>query len=297
MIAPPYLKKNDTVAIVSTARKISKNEIKSAINLLKSWGLQVVLGETIGLKHHQFAGTDTQRAQDFQAVLNNPKIKAIWCARGGYGTVRIIDLLDFSTFKQNPKWIIGFSDITVLHSHVHNLGFATIHATMPLLVSQNTKKALQTLKLSLFGKLPSYTLKSSPFNRFGETTGELIGGNLSVLYSLMGSPTSINTTGKILFLEDLDEYLYHIDRMLQNLKRNGVFNDLNGLIIGGITQMHDNKIPFGKNAIQIVLNCVSAYNFPVVFNFTAGHIKNNNALIFGKKVALLCGSKTQLKYI
>lgn len=297
MIAPPYLKKNDTVAIVSTARKISKNEIKSAINLLKSWGLQVVLGETIGLKHHQFAGTDAQRAEDFQDALNNPKIKAIWCARGGYGTVRIIDLLDFSTFKQNPKWIIGFSDITVLHSHVHNLGFATIHATMPLLVSQNTKKALQTLKLSLFGKLPSYTLKSSPFNRFGETTGELIGGNLSVLYSLMGSPTSINTTGKILFLEDLDEYLYHIDRMLQNLKRNGVFNDLNGLIIGGITQMHDNKIPFGKNAIQIVLNCVSAYNFPVVFNFPTGHIKNNNALIFGKKVALLCGSKTQLKYI
>lgn len=297
MIAPPYLKKNDTVAIVSTARKISKNEIKSAINLLKSWGLQVVLGETIGLKHHQFSGTDTQRAQDFQAVLNNPKIKAIWCARGGYGTVRIIDLLDFSVFKQNPKWIIGFSDITVLHSHIHNLGYETIHATMPLLVSQNTKKALQTLKLSLFGKLPSYTLKSSPFNRFGETTGELIGGNLSVLYSLMGSPTSINTTGKILFLEDLDEYLYHIDRMLQNLKRNGVFNDLNGLIIGGITQMHDNKIPFGKNAIQIVLNCVSTYNFPVVFNFPAGHIKNNNALIFGKKVALLCGSKTQLKYI
>jgi muramoyltetrapeptide carboxypeptidase len=297
MIAPPYLKKNDTVAIVSTARKISSKEITSAVNLLKSWGLQVVLGKTIGLKHHQFAGTDAQRAEDFQNMLNNPKIKAIWCARGGYGTVRIIDSLDFSIFKESPKWIIGFSDATVLHSCIHNLGFETMHATMPLLVSHNTKKALQTLKLSLFGKLPSYSLKSSRFNKMGFATGELIGGNLSVLYSLLGSPTSINTAEKILFLEDLDEYLYHIDRMLQNLKRNGVFNHLNGLIIGGMTQMHDNKVPFGKNAVQIILDCVSDYNFPVVFNFPAGHIKNNKTLVLGKKVQLQCAATTHLNYL
>ena len=297
MIAPPFLKKNDTVAIVSTARKVSFKEIQPAINLLNSWGLQVVLGKTIGLKYNQFAGTDAQRAEDFQEMLDNSNIKAIWCARGGYGTVRIIDLLDFSNFKNNPKWIIGFSDITVLHSHIYNLGYQTIHATMPLLVKENTKKALQTLKLCLFGALPSYTIKSSRFNKLGLATGELIGGNLSVIYSLLGSPTNINTNGKILFLEDLDEYLYHIDRMLQNLKRNGVFKDLNGLIIGGMSQMHDNKVPFGKNAAQIILDSVSTYNFPVVFNFPAGHIKNNNALVFGKKVQLRCAATTHLNYL
>ncbi len=286
MIQPTYLQKNDTVAIVSTARKIMLDEIQPAIDLLKKWGLNVVVGATIGLEEHQFAGNDTQRTADFQKMLNSPKIKAIWCARGGYGTVKIIDKLDFALFKKYPKWIIGYSDVTVLHSHIQNLGFQSLHATMPLNVKKNTNSSLASLKKSLFGETISYEIKSSENNKIGEAKGELIGGNLSILYSLTGSDSSTNTKGKILFIEDLDEYLYHIDRMLMNLERNGYFENLKGLIVGGFTDMHDNDIPFGKNAKEIILDIVSEYNFPVVFDFPAGHLKDNRALIFGRKVSL-----------
>ncbi len=286
MIQPTYLQKNDTVAIVSTARKIMLDEIQPAIDLLKKWGLNVVVGATIGLEEHQFAGNDTQRTADFQKMLNSPKIKAIWCARGGYGTVKIIDKLDFALFKKYPKWIIGYSDVTVLHSHIQNLGFQSLHATMPLNVKKNTNSSLASLKKSLFGETISYEIKSSENNKIGEAKGDLIGGNLSILYSLTGSDSSTNTKGKILFIEDLDEYLYHIDRMLMNLERNGYFENLKGLIVGGFTDMHDNDIPFGKNAKEIILDIVSEYNFPVVFDFPAGHLKDNRALIFGRKVSL-----------
>jgi len=286
LIQPTYLQKNDTVAIVSTARKIMLDEIQPAIDLLKKWGLNVVVGATIGLEEHQFAGNDTQRTADFQKMLNSPKIKAIWCARGGYGTVKIIDKLDFALFKKYPKWIIGYSDVTVLHSHIQNLGFQSLHATMPLNVKKNTNSSLASLKKSLFGETISYEIKSSENNKIGEAKGELIGGNLSILYSLTGSDSSTNTKGKILFIEDLDEYLYHIDRMLMNLERNGYFENLKGLIVGGFTDMHDNDIPFGKNAKEIILDIVSEYNFPVVFDFPAGHLKDNRALIFGRKVSL-----------
>ncbi|SNR38738.1 muramoyltetrapeptide carboxypeptidase [Lutibacter agarilyticus] len=297
MIQPTYLQKNDTVAIVSTARKISLPEIQPAIELLKSWGLKVVVGETIGFEEHQFAGTDAQRTADFQKMLDNQKIKAIWCARGGYGTVRIIDKLDFTEFKKNPKWMIGYSDITVLHNHIHNLGFQTLHATMPLDVEKNQKKALNSLKKSLFGKPISYEINASEENKTGKTEGILVGGNLSMLYSLLGSETSIKTDGKILFIEDLDEYLYHIDRMLMNLKRNGYFNHLKGLVVGGMTDMHDNAIPFGKNAKKIILDIVSEFNFPIVFDFPAGHLKDNRALVFGRKVELeVSEEKTSIKF-
>ena len=286
MFQPPYLQKNDTVAIVSTARKITLSAIQPAINLLKNWGLNVVVGNTIGLEENQFAGTDTERANDFQKMLNNPKIKAIWCARGGYGTVRIIDKLDFSEFKIHPKWIIGYSDVTVLHSHIHNLGFETLHATMPLDVEKNTDEALNSLKNCLFGEVISYKILSSKENKFGKSSGELVGGNLSMFYSLLGSKTSVKTDGKILFIEDLDEYLYHIDRMLMNLKRNGYFNNLKGLIVGGMTSMHDNAIPFGKNAKEIILDITSEYNFPIVFDFPAGHLNDNRALILGRNIEL-----------
>jgi len=286
LIQPTYLQKNDTVAIVSTARKIMLDEIQPAIDLLKKWGLNVVVGATIGLEEHQFAGNDTQRTADFQKMLNSPKIKAIWCARGGYGTVKIIDKLDFTLFKKYPKWIIGYSDVTVLHSHIQNLGFQSLHATMPLNVKKNTNSSLASLKKSLFGETISYEIESSENNKIGEAKGDLIGGNLSILYSLTGSDSSTNTKGKILFIEDLDEYLYHIDRMLMNLERNGYFENLKGLIVGGFTDMHDNDIPFGKNAKEIILDIVSEYNFPVVFDFPAGHLKDNRALIFGRKVSL-----------
>lgn len=286
MIQPPYLHKNDTVAIVSTARKISKEEIQPAIDLLKKWGLNVVIGDTIGFEENQFAGNDAQRTADFQKMLDNPTIKAIWCARGGYGTVRIIDHLDFTKFKKNPKWIIGYSDVTVLHNHLHNLSFETLHATMPLDVAKNTNKAINSLKKCLFGKTVSYEMETSKENKLGKGSGELVGGNLSMLYSLLGSATSINTANKILFIEDLDEYLYHIDRMLMNLKRNGYLSNLKGLLIGGMTDMHDNAIPFGKNAKEILLDITSEYDFPIVFDFPAGHLKDNRALVFGREVEL-----------
>lgn len=291
MIQPNYLQKNDTVAIVSTARKISLQEIKSAVKLLESWGLKVVVGKTIGLAENQFAGNDTERASDFQKMLDNPTIKAIWCARGGYGTVRIIDSLDFKKFKQHPKWIIGYSDITVLHSNLHHLDFETIHGIMPLNLEKNTKEAKESLRKSLFGEKLFYEIISSKKNIVGLAFGELVGGNLSILYSLLGSESTLDTKNKILFIEDLDEYLYHIDRMMMNLKRNGYFENLKGLIIGGMTNMHDNEIPFGKNTQEIILDIISEYNFPVVFDFPAGHIADNRTLILGRKVELKVDEK------
>ncbi len=291
------LQKKDTIAIVSTARKISLKELEPAIQLLEHWGLNVVIGNTIGLEEHQFAGDDKDRTADFQKMLNNPKIKAIWCARGGYGTVKIIDKLDFTEFKKHPKWVIGYSDVTVLHNHIHNLGIETLHATMPINISENSALAINTLQKSLFEKTITYEIPSAKENKIGKASGKLIGGNLSILYSLLGSKSSLNTDGKILFIEDLDEYLYHIDRMMMNLKRNNYFKNLNGLIVGGMTDMHNNTIPFGKNVKEIILESVSEFDFPVVFNFPAGHIKDNSALILGRIAKLdVKKSKVKLSY-
>jgi muramoyltetrapeptide carboxypeptidase len=298
MIQPSYLQKGDTVAIVSTARKITSDKIISAIKLLEKWGLQVIIGETIGSEENQFSASDEKRIADFQLMLDNPKVKAIWCARGGYGTVRLVDKLDFSAFKKQPKWIVGYSDITVLHSHIHNFGIETLHATMPINLENNSKQSIETLKKSLFGKNLSYEIPADEKNKSGNASGELVGGNLSVLYSLLGSHSSINTDGKILFIEDLDEYLYHIDRMCINLKRNGYFENLKGLVVGGMTDMHDNDIPFGKTAEEIILDCVSEYDFPVIFNFPAGHLDDNRTMIFGRKVTLDSGKiKSKITFL
>lgn len=294
MIIPPKLKKDDKIAIVSTARKIEFSEISETIAVLEEWGLQVVIGETIGKVKDQYAGSDQARVKDFQQMIDDPSVNAILCARGGYGTVRIIDSIDFSEFKKYPKWIIGYSDITVLHSHIHNFSIATLHATLALDLAKSTDLAQRSLRKAVFeGKL-SYTIKSDQNNKFGKSSGQLIGGNLSILYSLCGSPSHIDTKGKILFLEDLDEYLYHIDRIFQNLKRNGMLKHLSGLIIGGMTQMHDNTIPFGKTIEEIVLASVQEYDFPVVFDFPAGHIRDNRALILGIE-ATLTVKKTEVK--
>jgi muramoyltetrapeptide carboxypeptidase len=296
MIQPAFLEKKDTVGIVSTARKISLEDIQPAIDLLQKWGLNVVIGETIGFEDNQFAGNDVQRTSDFQKMLDNPKIKAIWCARGGYGTVRIIDKLDFSSFKKNPKWIVGYSDITVLHSHIHNLGYETLHATMPLDIEKCSVDCKISLKNALFGKRTSYKINTSKENKPGTAKGEIVGGNLSILFSLLGSKTSLKTEGKILFIEDLDEYLYHIDRMMMSLKRNGYFKNLNGLIVGGMTAMRDNSIPFGKNVKEIILDVLSEYDFPIVFNFPAGHIKNNLCFILGRNVHIVVNDQ-KIKFI
>jgi muramoyltetrapeptide carboxypeptidase len=286
MITPPYLQKGDTVALVATARKNVEDNLKPTIDLLKSWGIEAVIGSTIGLDTNQLAGTDEQRAADFQHQLDNPNIKAIWCVRGGYGTVRMIDLLDFTKFKQHPKWIIGFSDVTVLHNHLNTMGYKSIHGVMPISVPRATPDAIASMKMALFGDSISYSNPPDPMNRLGKATGELVGGNLSILYSLLGSKSAIDCKDKILFIEDLDEYLYHIDRMMVNLKRNGCIENLKGIVIGSMTKMKDNDIPWGKNALEIVDDVTKKYNIPVIFNFPAGHIQDNRALVMGSTVTI-----------
>lgn len=286
MITPPYLQKGDTVALVATARKNIDDNLKPTIDLLKSWGIEAVIGSTIGLDTNQLAGTDEQRAIDFQHQMDNPNIKAIWCVRGGYGTVRMIDLLDFTKFKQHPKWVIGFSDVTVLHNHLNTMGYKSIHGIMPVSIPRATPDAIATMKMALFGNPISYSVSPDPMNRFGKATGELVGGNLSILYSLLGSKSAVDCRDKILFIEDLDEYLYHIDRMMMNLKRNGCIENLKGIVIGAMTKMKDNDIPWGKNALEIIDDVTKKYNIPVIFNFPAGHIQDNRALVMGSTVTI-----------
>lgn len=286
MITPPYLQKGDTVAIVSTARKNIEDNLKPTIDLLEGWGLKVKLGKTIGLDYYQLAGTDEQRAADFQEQLDNPNIKAIWCVRGGYGTVRIIDVLDFTKFKERPKWVVGFSDVTVLHSHLNRLGFESIHAIMPVSVARATDEAKVSFCKALFGEQLEYSLSCDALNHIGNAKAELVGGNLSILYSLLGSESAIDCDDKILFLEDLDEFLYHIDRMMVNLKRNGCLSSLKGIIVGGMTKMNDNEIPWGRNALEIIEESVKGLDIPIIYNFPAGHIQDNRALIFGRQITM-----------
>lgn len=289
MITPLSLKKGDKIGIIATARKVSLDDLKVSIDVFKRWGLEVELGKNIFKQDNQFAGTDEQRAEDLQYMLDNPEIKAIIAARGGYGTVRVIDLVDFTNFKNNPKWLVGYSDITALHSHINNnLGIKTIHGVMPLNFPKNTteNEALLTLKKVLFGDRNVYNVSNHKFNRVGKVEGELVGGNLSVLYSLSGTKYDIDTDNKILVLEDLDEYLYHIDRMLMNLKFSGKLEKLKGLIVGGMNDMNDNQIPFGKSAYEIIRDAVKEYEYPVCFNFPVGHIKENFAIVLGNTVEL-----------
>lgn len=291
MITPPYLQKGDTVAIVSTARKNIEDNLKPTIALLEGWGLNVKIGKTIGLDYYQLAGTDDQRAADFQEQLDDPNVKAIWCVRGGYGTVKIIDKLDFTKLKKTPKWIIGFSDVTVLHSHLNRMGIESIHGTMPVAIPRATDEAKNSLCAALFNDELQYTLDCDALNHNGKAKGELVGGNLSILYSLLGSESAIDCNDKILFIEDLDEYLYHVDRMMMNLKRNGCLSGLKGIIVGAMTEMKDNEVPWGRNALEIIEDAVKGLNIPIIYNFPAGHIRDNRALIFGRQVSIEVSDK------
>ena len=292
MIRPPYLTSGDRVAIVAPARKITRQELAPALALLRSWGLEAVLPPALFDTDHQFAGTDDTRLRTLQQQMDDPTIGAILCARGGYGTVRLIDRLDLTHFREKPKWIVGYSDITVLHSHLHrHLAVETLHATMPINIPSDAHRkpypSTDTLRRALFGDPLSYSLPSHPLNRTGTAQAPLVGGNLSILYSLCGSPSAIDTKGKILFIEDLDEYLYHIDRMMTNLKRNGLLAGLSGLVVGAMSDMHDNTVPFGRTAEQIIRDTVSEYGYPVCFDFPSGHIgTDNRALILGATATL-----------
>lgn len=287
MICPPFLKKGDKIGIVASARKIKPEELNVAFDIIRNKGFEVVYDDNLFAEDNQFAGSDILRTNELQKMIDDDSVKAIMFVRGGYGSVRIIDNIDFGRFALNPKWLIGYSDITVFHGHVSkNLEMQTLHATMPINFKDNTEEALESLFNSIQGKFSSQEFNSFKLNRSGEADGLLVGGNLSVLYSLLGSNSFPNTDGKILFLEDLDEYLYHIDRMMIGLKRAGKLQNLAGLLIGGMTQMNDNTIPFGKSAEEIIRETVEDYNYPVYFGFPSGHFDNNIALVMGKRVCI-----------
>ncbi len=291
MIIPPYIKPGDTIGIVSTARKVTKEELLFSIKTLQNWGLKVVLGKNLFNKHHQFAGKEKERIEDLQSMINNKHVKAILCARGGYGTVQIIDKIDFSNLKKFPKWIIGYSDITVLHSHLNKKGIASIHATMPINFLKNTDESLISLYNALFGIKNRYNITNTNYNKTGQVEAELVGGNLSILYSLLGSNSDLKIDNKILFLEDIDEYLYHVDRMVINLKRNNKLTKLKGLIVGKMKDMNDNIIPYGETAEEIILKYTKEYSFPICFHFPAGHLSDNRSLKFGVKTYLEINNK------
>ncbi|MBS7564446.1 LD-carboxypeptidase [Mucilaginibacter sp. Bleaf8] len=285
-ITPPYLQKGDRVAIVCPAKKLPK-PMDDAVRLLQSWGLEVILGETVTAGYHQFAGDDTLRAADLQRFVDDDSIKAIFAARGGYGTVRIIDQVAFSQLATHPKWLVGFSDITVLHAHLYsNYQLCTIHGQMPINIPDATATSVETLRQALFGEPLQYTITSHQLNRQGTAQGPLIGGNLAILVSIAGSVSDYNYSGKILFIEDVGEYLYAIDRMLYMLKRAGKLKNLAGLIVGGFTDLKDNDIPFGQTAEEIIRNAVEEYDYPVCFNFPAGHVADNWAMVFGGNIRL-----------
>ncbi|RDV13180.1 LD-carboxypeptidase [Pontibacter diazotrophicus] len=295
----PALQPGDSIAIIATARKITFPEIELAIRTFESWGLKVVLGQTIGASYNYFAGDDALRLQDLQQMLDNENIKAIVCARGGYGTTRIIEQVDFTQFKRHPKWLVGFSDVTALHSHIHTLGIESVHAIMPLLFpKEGTADAIETLRKVLFGEELTYTIAPHELNRTGTGQGQLIGGNLSMLGTLTGTRSDSSTAGKILFLEDLDEYLYHIDRMMVHLDRSDKLAQLSGLIIGDMSDMKDPALPFGKTAYEIILEHTGKYNYPVCYGFPVGHEPLNLALVCGRDAKLEVSEQgAVLKYV
>ena len=292
MQIPSFLSPGDKIGLAAPARWVEENDIRFFIEQLEKQGYKVIAG-SVHRRFNQFSGTDDERINDLQTMLDDPEIKAIICVRGGYGSARMLGRIDFNSFALNPKWITGFSDITALHCCIlMRMGTAVLHSGMPYTFRDGKDEAgRNSLMDALRGNFPAYEVPANKMNRTGRGEGILLGGNLSVLYSLTGTSYQIPTSGAILFLEDVDEYLYHIDRMMLNLKLAGMLEPLNGLIIGGMTDMHDNDIPFGKNAYEIIMEAVEPYDFPVCFGFPAGHQEPNLALILGREVHLEVNSE------
>jgi len=282
---PPYLKKGDTIAITCPAGYMPREKAETCIETIQQWGFEVMVGKTLGSKSkNYFSGNDETRLNELQAMLDDEGIKAILCGRGGYGISRIIDQIDFTRFKKNPKWIIGFSDITLLHAHINrNFKIATLHAPMAAAFNngENKNEFIDSLHKALVGKKAKYACKADPFNKLGEAKGELIGGNLTLITHLIGTKSDINTKNKILFIEDIGELIYSTDRMLHQLKRSGKLTNLSGLIVGGFTDVKDTERPFGKNVKELIKDILQDYDYPVCFDFPVGHKKENYALKIG----------------
>jgi muramoyltetrapeptide carboxypeptidase len=293
---PPYLKKGDIIGLTCPAGYMAREKAQTCIYTLQQWGYQVMVGKTLGSKSaNYFSGTDEERLNELQAMLDDDSINAILCGRGGYGVSRIIDQIDFTKFKKKPKWIIGFSDITVLHAHIYcTCKIASIHAPMAAAFNNGgaEHEFVLSLKKMMTGKKNKYSCAAHPSNKQGTATGELVGGNLSLLAHLTGTKSDINTKNKILFVEDIGEYIYGIDRMLHQLKRSGKLDKLAGLVIGGFTDTKDTDRPFGKNIDEVISDIVKDYPYPVCFHFPVSHGKENYALKIGGVYQLSVGKKT-----
>jgi muramoyltetrapeptide carboxypeptidase len=290
---PPYLQPGNTIALVCPAGYMAIEKAQTCIDVLQQWGYKVKVGTTVGSQSTTyFSGTDEERLINFQQILDDDEVHAILCARGGYGVSRIIDSISFKKFKKNPKWIIGFSDITVLHAHIYaNYGIATLHAPMAGAFNDGgyNNKFVKSLKNALEGKHVKYECPDHHFNKKGEAVGELVGGNLALLAHVAGTQSDIKTKGRILFLEDVGEYLYNIDRMMRQLLRSGKLNKLAGLVIGGFNDTRDTERPFGENAYEIIHDIVKDFDYPVCFGFPVGHEKENYALKIGEGYKLKVG--------
>ena len=303
LIRPEYLKVGDTIAIIAPSGVLNDHEnyINKAKKLLESWELNVIIGKNVFNNYGHFSGTDKERTKDFQRALDDKTISAIWCARGGYGAMRIIDDLDYTEYLKTPKWIIGYSDITAIHNDLHILGSESIHSIMCKSLEDkniNNDRSIQALKDVLFGNKLSYNFNNKPENKLGKTSGQIVGGNLTLLHGLIGSKSSINTAGKILFIEDLGEYHYHIDRMFISLKRAGYFDNCNGLVVGDFSDLRKNTTPFGKNIKEIILDAVKEFNFPVLFDFPAGHEELNMPIILGRNIIMdINSSKSTIEFL
>ena len=286
MIQPPFLQPGDTIYITAPAKAIEESVVLEAKKTLETWGLIVRIAPHCLGRAAYFSGTDAERLADFQHGLDDPSIKAILCARGGYGCVRIVEELDWTAFQQNPKWIVGFSDVTVFHQKINQLGVESIHGIMPLGFTEGSMEAKETLHKALFGE--SIILEASPVkeNRMGTAKGSLIGGNMTIIYSLIGTELSYTFKNKILFIEDIGEHIYKVDRMLHAFKLAGIFNQISGLILGGFTEMEDTDVPFGKTIEALMSEQVSNLGIPVAFNFPIGHISDNQAVVVGRSVVL-----------
>ncbi|MES2730389.1 MAG: LD-carboxypeptidase [Bacteroidota bacterium] len=296
LLQPQPLQANQQIGIIAAAGKVAAQRVELAIRTFEHWGLKVVLGQHVFSEYNTFAGTDAQRIADLQAMLDNPDIRAVISARGGYGVSRIVDRIDFTSLLRQPKWLVGFSDITVLHCHLHRLGLESLHAAMPVTFNYaGAESSIETLRKALFGESIQYSIHPEPINRLGKATGQLIGGNLSLLVHLIGTASDVDTTGKILFIEDIGEYVYHLDRMMVQMKRAGKLSGLAGLIVGQMTDIQDKPgdTPFGKTSWEIIYEAVADYQFPVCFHFPVGHEAVNWALPCGR-MTTLCVSAEQV---
>lgn len=298
LIAPSYLKPGDAVYLCAPAKAIEEAYVLAAEAWLHSNGLKAIRSKHLTGRHHYFSGTEIERLSDFQEGIDHPTAKAIWSVRGGYGSIQILDGLQWAAFLQAPKWVIGFSDVCVLHHKVQSLGYQSIHGTMALNIDKNTAESKWRLYDIISGNKKSFEFAAVPSNKLGSASGKLIGGNLSIIYSMLATPERYDFDAAILFIEDLAEHLYHIDRMLHALRKCGALHQINGLIVGGMTDLEDTDIPFGQSINDLILSHFQYRNIPICFDFPAGHIDDNHPLILGAQIELKVNeNQCELNYL